>query len=185
MHIDERKISALVQAMREAGIWNVPTMALWDLFYSNETGDELRRTRLEVRYMPKSMVDQWAQRKNTMLKERAAFMGFGVGSKSGARVSEIRRKLLKALHDAGARIALGPDSPQVLSVPGFSIHREMAAMIAAEFTPFQVLQCGTRNVADYFGTLKETGTVDRQARRPDSTRSEPAGEGGERRRPRR
>jgi len=143
MHIDERKISALVQAMREAGIWNVPTMALWDLFYSNETGDELRRTRLEVRYMPKSMVDQWAQRKNTMLKERAAFMGFGVGSKSGARVSEIRRKLLKALHDAGARIALGPDSPQVLSVPGFSIHREMAAMIAAEFTPFQVLQCGT------------------------------------------
>jgi imidazolonepropionase-like amidohydrolase len=160
MHLDERKIAALVQATREAGIWNVPTMALWDLFYSDETGDGLRRTRLEVRYMPKSMVDQWAQRKNTMVQERAAFMGFGVGSKSGVRVSEIRMKLLKALHDAGARIALGTDSPQVFSVPGFSIHREMVAMVAAGLTPFQVLQCGTRNVADYFGTLKETGTVE-------------------------
>ena len=81
--------------------------------------------------------------RNDSLDTWRASEGFGVGSKSGARVSEIRRKLLKALHDAGARIALGPDSPQVLSVPGFSIHREMAAMIAAEFTPFQVLQCGT------------------------------------------
>jgi len=88
------------------------------------------------------------------------FMGLGVGSKAGARVIEVRKKMLKALHHAGARIALGTDSPQVFSVPGFSIHREMAAMAACGLTAFQVLQTGTRNVAGYFGALQEAGTVE-------------------------
>lgn len=159
-HLDERKIPALAQATRKGGIWNVPTMALWELFFNDETGESLRQTQREVRYLPKGMVDQWVQRKDTMQRQAGPFMGFGVGSRSGARVIEVRRKMLKALHDAGAEIALGTDSPQVFSVPGFSIHREMAAMVASGFTPFQVLQCGTRNVSEYFGTLKDTGTVE-------------------------
>ncbi|HEU0140010.1 MAG TPA: amidohydrolase family protein, partial [Bryobacteraceae bacterium] len=32
--------------------------------------------------------------------------------------------------------------------------------------PFEVLRTGTRNVAEYFGTLKETGTVE-QGKRAD------------------
>jgi imidazolonepropionase-like amidohydrolase len=159
-HLDERKIPALARATREAGVWNVPTMALWEIFFNDATGADLRRTLPEIRYMPAAMVDQWAERKDNMVRQRANFMGLGVGAKSGARVIEVRKKMLKALHDAGAKIALGTDSPQVFSVPGFSIHRELAAMIDCGLTPFQVLQSGTRNVAEYFGTLKETGTVE-------------------------
>ena len=39
-------------------------------------------------------------------------------------------------------------------------------MVACGFTPFEVLQSGTRNVGEYFGTLKETGTVE-QGKRAD------------------
>lgn len=117
--------------------------------------------------MPRTTVDEWVKRKNSMLQPSGnIFMGFGVGSKTGARVIELRRKMLKGLRDAGAKIALGTDSPQVFSVPGFSIHREMQLMVAVGFTPFEVLQSGTRNVAEYFGTLSETGTLE-QGKRAD------------------
>lgn len=166
-HVDERKIPELARLTRQAGVWNAPTMALWEVFYSGQTGEAIRDSMPEVRYMPRSTVDQWVHSKNTMLQPASNnFMGFGVGSKTGPRVVELRRKILKGLRDAGAGIILGTDSPQTFSVPGFSIHREMQAMAAAGLTPFEILQSGTRNAAIYFNSLSETGTVE-QGKRAD------------------
>ena len=151
LHLDERKIPALAQKTREMGVWIVPTMALWEVFNSDESPESLRQ-RPELRYMPRQTVDQWAAAKQKMLAS--------VDPKAGARVIEVRKKVLKALYDAGVKIALGTDSPQTFSVPGFSIHREMAIMVACEMKPYDVLRSGTRNVAEYFGTLRETGTVE-------------------------
>jgi hypothetical protein len=160
-HVDERKIAELARLTREAGVWNAPTMALWEVFHSGETGEAIRDSMAEVRYMPRSTVDQWVKSKNALLQPGASvFMGFGVGSKTGPRVIELRRKMLKGLREAGARIILATDSPQVFSVPGFSIHREMRVMAEVGFTPFEILESGTRNVALYFGTVSETGTVE-------------------------
>ena len=63
------------------------------------------------------------------------------------------------MRDAGAKIAFGTDSPQLFSVPGFSIHREMQSMLAAGLTPFEILASGTRNVGRYYGAEAEFGTV--------------------------
>lgn len=164
-NVDTQKIPELARLTRQAGVWNMPTIALWEIFHNDETGEVLRERLTEVRYMPRTTVADWVKRKNAMLQPAGnVFMGFGVGSKSGARVIELRREMLKGLRDAGAKIALGTDSPQVFSVPGFSIHREMQVMSAIGFTPFAILQSGTRNVAEYFGTLSETGTVERGKR---------------------
>lgn len=165
-HVDESKIPELARLTRQAGVWNVPTMALWEIFHNSETGEALRKRLPELRYMPRSTVEEWVKRKDALLKPDAVFMGFGVGSKVGDRVIELRRKMLKGLRDAGAPILLGTDSPQVFSVPGFSVHREMKVMVDTGFTPFEVLQSGTRKVAEYFGTLRETGTVE-QGKRAD------------------
>src|SRR5215213_3731129 len=55
---------------------------------------------------------------------------------------------------------LGSDAPQLFSVPGFSLHREMQAMIKAGLTPYQVLESGTRNPAVYLKVEAEFGTVE-------------------------
>jgi imidazolonepropionase-like amidohydrolase len=47
---------------------------------------------------------------------------------------------------------MGTDSPQMFNVPGFSMHHEIALMQEAGLTPWQVLESGTRNVAEYAGT---------------------------------
>ena len=53
------------------------------------------------------------------------------------------------MDEAGARILLGTDSPQIFSVPGFSIHREAASYVEAGMTPYEVLESGTRIVAEH------------------------------------
>jgi imidazolonepropionase-like amidohydrolase len=69
-------------------------------------------------------------------------------------------RILKALHDGGVRILLGTDAPQQFSVPGFSIHREMALMVKCGFTPYQIIQSGTKNVGEYFKGKDDFGTVE-------------------------
>ncbi|HUF35677.1 MAG TPA: amidohydrolase family protein [Gemmatimonadales bacterium] len=152
-HLDEAKLPALVRATREAGVWNVPTQVLMENLISAGTAQELAR-RPEMRYVAPGTLAQWTEAKNTMLQET------GSTEASARRMIEVRRKLIKALHAAGAGLLLGSDAPQVWNVPGFSTHRELESLVAAGLTPWQALETGTRNVAVYFGTLGETGTVE-------------------------
>ena len=151
--LDEAKLPALVRATKQAGVWNVPTQVLMENLTTAGSADELAR-RPEMRFVPAAAVAQWTEAKHTMLAET------GSSERSARRMIEVRRKLIKALHDAGAGLLLGSDAPQVWNVPGYSTHRELESLVAAGLTPWQALETGTRNVATYFGTLTETGTVE-------------------------
>jgi imidazolonepropionase-like amidohydrolase len=126
-------------------------MALYENIFSTETSKALA-ARPEMKYLNPQMVNNWIQARNDMLKnsDPAALK----------RMLEFRKKMLKALSDAGARIILGSDAPQFFNVPGFSLQREMQAMVEAGMTPFQVLECGTRKVAHYLNKLNFYGTVE-------------------------
>ncbi len=76
----------------------------------------------------------------------------------------LRRCFIKALHDAGVPFLLGSDAPQLWNVPGFSAHRELAALVAAGLTPYQALRTGTVNVAKYIKEEGRSGVVRRGAR---------------------
>ena len=148
--VDESKIPEMVRAFRESGAGVVPTMVLWETFLGGAKGSELREKTSEVRYMPARVVDQW---------EQAVDGRPPVDAQAGAKVIQLRRKLLKALHDGGVPVLLGTDSPQLFSVPGFSIHREMRVMVESGMTPYQVLASGTRKVAEFYGATDEYGSV--------------------------
>ncbi|MDE0831211.1 MAG: amidohydrolase family protein, partial [Vicinamibacterales bacterium] len=75
------------------------------------------------------------------------------------RISDLRRLIFTALHEGGAPLLLGTDSPQAFSVPGFSMHREMALWVALGMTPYEVLETGTRRVAEYFDATDDFGSV--------------------------
>jgi imidazolonepropionase-like amidohydrolase len=67
----------------------------------------------------------------------------------------LRRRFVKALQDGGAGLLLGTD----LTILNTPIHHELAALVRAGLTPYQALATGTKNVAIFFGTLAESGTV--------------------------
>jgi imidazolonepropionase-like amidohydrolase len=152
-HLDETRLPALVEATRKAGVWNVPTQSLMENLAPGETADALAR-RPEMRYVPARTLSQWAEEKNSLLEET------GSSPKSATAMMEARRRLIKALHAGGAGLLLGSDAPQIYNVPGFSIHRELESLVAAGLTPYQALETGTRNVAVFFETLSETGTIE-------------------------
>jgi imidazolonepropionase-like amidohydrolase len=151
-YLDESKLSALVEATRDARVWNVPTEMLIENLMPGVSVEQLEQ-RPEMRFVSRGTVSKWAETKRAFLKDN------GASAESALRVLQIRRKLIGALHAGGARLLLGSDAPQIYNVPGFSIHRELAALVAAGLTPYQALETGTRNVAQFFGTLATSGTI--------------------------
>jgi hypothetical protein len=140
--IDDSRINSLVQRTLEADGAVVPTMVLWESgIYPTRPSEELLEERTETAYMPKETVERWVEAVDTRIEE--------TDPDAMMRLAALRRKILNALHDGGVRILLGTDSPQIFSVPGFSIHREMKLYTEVGMTPYEVLASGTRVAGEF------------------------------------
>src|SRR5262245_16512734 len=157
---DERAIADLAGATREAGIWNSATMDVWKTLLGTRSLDDLRR-RPELQYLPRPMVEEWARETAELSRSslgRRALERIGV-RRSAKDIIALRDRILEALYRAGAGLILGADSPQVFSVPGFSLEHEMRAMVQAGVPTYAVLEAATKNPAAFFGQEAEFGTV--------------------------
>lgn len=149
-HIDESRIAALAKQTAAAAVGNAPTQILLENWYGPESPEAMRKWP-EMRYVRPPEAEQWVATKRENMQ--------AVSAADRQRFISVRRRLIKALHDAGANLLLGSDAPQVWNVPGFSIHRELATYVAAGLTPYQAIATGTRNVAGHLGKLDERGTI--------------------------
>lgn len=150
---DPSKIDAIVNETLLSGTWNVPTQSLFENVVSSTDSDEMVDWP-EMRFMPLATVEQWRDAKLNVINDPS------YRTETALRAITIRRQLIKALHDAGAGLLLGSDSPQIFNVPGFSIHRELQLLVDAGLTPFEALQTGTTNPARFFGHENDWGTVE-------------------------
>ncbi len=142
-YVDPAKLEEVARATASTETWNVPTELLFENVVSAESAVELG-SRPEMRYMPAATVNNWMNRKREVLEG-------DYESEVAARSIALRRQLIKALHSSGAKLLLGSDAPQIFNVPGFSIHRELEILVASGLTPFEALQTGTTNAADFLG----------------------------------
>lgn len=147
----EERIAELATRTAAAGTWNVPTESLFEHRVSAVSAGELGSLP-EMRYMPRSTVQQWAAAKQRVENER------GFDREVAQQAIRIRRMLIKALQDAGAGLLLGSDAPQVFNVPGFSVHHELRFMVESGLTPFEAISTGTTAVADFLGS--NTGSIE-------------------------
>ena len=158
--IDMSRIPALARATREAGVYNVPTAALWENLYGPLTPD-VAAAWPEMRYVSAQQVANWTQQKTNIA---AQLVEQGLAPGDATRMFAFRRTLLKALADEDALLLMGTDSPQLFSVPGFSLHREIRLLREAGLTPAQLLTAGTVNVGRYLhevlGLPLDGGTIE-------------------------
>ncbi|MDH3795484.1 MAG: amidohydrolase family protein [Flavobacteriaceae bacterium] len=143
----------LVSLTKENQVWIVPTQSLFERWFAPTSAEEML-SQPEMRYMPSSTLSQWQQRK---LQSTGPDTGFDTAK--WERFIQIRRDLLKSLHENGHGMLLGSDAPQLFNVPGFSIHHEMEGMLRAGLTPLEILRTGTMNPAKYFGMEAVFGQV--------------------------
>jgi len=154
--LDAERIPEIARATAEAGTWNVPTEVLVEVRINATPTAELR-SQPGMRYMPKDTVERWVASKEALLAER------DFNPQVAALAMELRRRVILELHKAGAGLLLGADSPQVFNVPGFSLHRELDALVAAGLTPYEALRTGTVAVAEFFDSNAGMVAVGRDA----------------------
>lgn len=149
--MDPARIPALAETTKKSGMFNSPTLALFEIVASDGATPELRTNR-ELRYVPTATVDAWSKELLTGPLSQAPVAG-------KHRFLELRRQVLQGLYKAGAPLLVGSDSPQLFMVSGFAVHQEMESMAAAGLPPLAVLQAATRNAAAWFGESDQWGSV--------------------------
>jgi imidazolonepropionase-like amidohydrolase len=140
-----------IPMLKEQRVWIVPTQSLFNSVFSPLPTDSIMAWP-EMKYMSPKTRKQWYNTRSGFLQS------VDEGAPAEAFLA-LRRKLILALHRSGQGLILGSDAPQVFNVPGFSIQRELQAMVEAGLTPFEALQIGTLNPAQYFGEEDNFGQV--------------------------
>lgn len=152
-YVDESLITEAANKTIEAGVWNIPTNTLLENVFNPANSLEVMSEWPGMDLMPVNVVDGW---KNFIGNLRSSDE---YDPDQALRFLEIRKKLTKALHDAGAGLLLGADAPQIFNPPGFSVHRELELLVESGLTPFEALKTGTVNVGIYLDEKNQTGKV--------------------------
>ena len=133
--VDDARLAEIVQLTIDHNVYVVPTMYLWENLYGAPDADRIL-LQPEMKYVSPGTREGWRRRAGT--------------GREGADVYlELRKRVLKALSDAGAGILMGTDSPQLFNVPGFALHRELQVMVDAGMSSYEILRSGTVAVGEY------------------------------------
>jgi len=133
-------------------VWVVPTQSLFDRWFSSDSANVFVEAP-EMKYMPKSTLESWVNRKNSILSNP------DFNAEQQQTFNSIRRQLIYQLQKNGHGLLLGSDAPQVFNVPGFSIHHELKGIVDAGLTTLEAIQSGTINPAIFFNMEGEFGEI--------------------------
>jgi imidazolonepropionase-like amidohydrolase len=160
-YLDESRIPELAKATVQANPFCTPTLTLFKYTFGIGRTEESIRAQPDARFYPAKVMDFW------LGVNKRYWATVGAAPKSAerrARYVEIRNKIVRAIHAAGGKIMAGSDSPEWILLYGFSLHRELKTLNEAGLSNYTTLAAATRNPAEFFGTLTQTGTIERGKR---------------------
>jgi imidazolonepropionase-like amidohydrolase len=149
---DSTALTEVARRIAGSGAWVTPTLASEEaLSRRGSPWFAERLSRPEVALVDAGLVSWWRS-----LNE---------GTPEAA-VVERRREyregmaaLVRAIRDAGVPLLAGTDTPNPLMVPGFALHEELAALVAAGLTPYEAIRGATADAARFADREAEFGTI--------------------------
>lgn len=144
-------VTALAQKTADAGVWNVPTHALYVHIFGPDSVESMLN-RPVMKYVSAQTANGWA---NRIRRDRS-----NTADQEARNYMRSRRVMIKSLQENGAGLLLGSDAPQIMNVPGYSTHEELIYLVDAGLTPYQALKTGTANVGEFFADEKVGRLVD-------------------------
>jgi len=151
-HVDAKKLAATAEACAKAGTWNCPTLVVYQKWVVADEVDAMF-ARPEMQYASPMMRTFWAPKYNYLGKMAKETILSLRGSDAD------RKRVLGVLHASGARILLGTDVGNPFVVPGFSLHEELANLVASGLSSYEALRAGTSGAAEFLGESEEWGSV--------------------------
>ena len=153
-HADFEAIRRLAQRMAAEQIWNCPTLVAQQ---QSSQRQEAALRDPHLKYVPPISLKVWNPVGNWRFRNQPFSWEEFVAARQAAN-----RHLLQVigiLHQEGAPLLLGTDTPNPYVVEGFSLHQELANFVAAGLTPFEAIQCGTAKAARFVHQEREWGTI--------------------------
>ncbi len=142
------RAATLFQSLKKNGTWVTPTIASLDIT-SHPEAWKLDDPNLD--FVPPSLAKEWRSSSNDdRMKKRAAWLG---------RQAVNDWKLAGELHRGGIPLLVGSDSLDPFVFPGDSLHRELAELVQAGFTPLEAIRAATRGAAQFLGRERDFGTT--------------------------
>lgn len=151
-HVDDAKIAETARTMAANGVWSCPTLVVLQKWVPKPEAEALF-ARPEMRYVPTSERMFWQPGSNylTRMPDEAI---------RAVQDSDVdRKRAVKILHEAGARILLGTDMGNPFVVAGYSAHEELENLVASGLSSFEALRAGTSGAAEFMRAGEEWGTV--------------------------
>ena len=156
-YIDERKLMAVADEVARSGVWVGPTLEVFNRAFSIPLSDEELHALPDWNMIPPAV-------RTLYVNSRNRYWAQPIPRERRARHADLRNRITKRIADSGGRILAGSDTPDLLMVYGFGLHREMQALVTAGLTPYQALAAATRNPAEFVGALSEWGTIEKGKR---------------------
>ncbi|HEV8598953.1 MAG TPA: amidohydrolase family protein [Gemmatimonadales bacterium] len=144
---------AVAARLVKNGTWMVPTIAV--LHSTAYLDDSTLAADPRLRYIPSGFKQGW--------NPKADFRFRMLTPADWARRKVIYAKqleIIRLLHDAGVRFLAGTDLANPYIYPGFSLHDELASLVAAGFTPAEALRAATLDPARYLGAADSLGSIE-------------------------
>jgi len=153
---DSKRCAELAARLARNDTWVVPTDLGAPGVFAAEGG---RLDDPRFKYVPKWMLEHW---KGTV-DWRVLTGQVRRDDENDAR--RIRAETVAAMRAAHVRLLTGTDtSPSRISFPGFTLHDELTLRVRQGLSTEEALETVTRNPAVYFGTLSDSGTVEKGKR---------------------
>jgi imidazolonepropionase-like amidohydrolase len=149
---DEQKAKKLFDLFVHKGTWMCPTIAFYKPVWWIADENEVLKDSL-LRYIPKSQVDGW----HTPFQR----LSHNTIEEYRKKHYEMRSRIVKEMHDAGVNILAGTDTGSPFSLPGFSLHDELQALVDAGLSTIEALKAATLNPAKFLGKENDFGTVEK------------------------
>jgi len=143
----------LARTFVKNGTWMVPTIAV--LHSISYLDDSTLALDPRLKYIPGPFKQGWnpkADFRFRMLTPR----DWANRKASYAKQLEI----VALLHREGVRFLAGTDLSNPYVYPGFSLHDELASLVAAGFTPAEALRAATLDAARYLGAADSLGSIE-------------------------
>ena len=149
-YADLSRIPQLVRATRDAGAWQCPTLGT-SIYTAPSSAIERYLATPEAEYLDPQTRAAFRHRGRVKWLSNFTEADF----ERATRANEKQAVLLRAMHVAGVPLLAGTDSNSF----GFSLHRELEALVAVGLSPGEALQTATTNPARFAGLEKEVGRV--------------------------
>lgn len=156
--LDPAALERTAEALNQAGVGIVPTLALHEVWAHLE--DSTYLVTLDLAGVPPAVQEAWDV-PDLIARARLGFDDY----QAFRRSRPVQDLFVRTYHRLGGLVAAGSDAPNQLLPPGASLHEELVLLVGAGLSPGDALLAATRDAArllgvDSIGVVREGAVAD-------------------------